>query len=73
MLRGGVVHFSFVLVAFGFLYCFWLFVGIWPLGNKLLLIKTKRKKLRELMVRETIYSIHHKQYIEVLRKHSAVS
>ena len=34
--------FRFFLVAFGFLYCSGLFVGLWPFGNKLLLIKKKK-------------------------------
>ena len=42
--KGGAVRFSFFLVAFGFLYCSWLFVGLCPFGNKFLLMQKKKKK-----------------------------
>ena len=42
--REGAVRFSFFWGAFGFMVCSWLFVGLFPFGNKFLLIQKKQKK-----------------------------
>ena len=46
MFLGEVMpDFRFFLVAFGFLYCSWLFVGLWPFGNKFLLIQKRKNTI----------------------------
>ena len=46
MFLGEVLSvFRFSLVAFGFLYYSWLFVGLFPFGNKFLIIQKKKKKV----------------------------